>query len=296
MKGGGTLGFLDYVREAFFRRVHLPLLGRMPVNLMALAVTGVLGLANPGFWLLGLALEVGYLTGVAGSSRFQKLIQGERLLAAQEVWQAGVSTAVSRLEPPSRERYQRLLEQCRRILGLSETLSGGDTLGSFRDLHTRNLNQLLGIFLRLLASREVIEDNIRNLDPDTLAAEIEELEKRLADAGPHEALARSISGTLDIQRRRLSNLDKAEESLKVIDAELLRIEQQVELLREESALSGGPAALSERLDTVTSVMGETTRWIDEQSGLLGSLAGTETTSPVPNLPDLPQLPRLTEEG
>ena len=293
MKNGGALTFLDYVREAFYRKVHLPLLGRMPVNLMALGAVAVLGLANPGFWLLGVALELGYLTGVAGSPRFQKLIQGERLLEAQEVWQEGVSTAVARLQPPSRARYQKLLVQCRRILGISESLNE-DTLGSFRDLHTRNLNQLLGIFLRLLASREVIQDNIENLDRDILALEIEDLEKRLADAGEHEALARSISGTLDIQRRRLENLDRAGESLKVIDAELLRIEQQVELLREESALSGGPQGLSERLDAVTSVMGETTRWIDEQSGLLGSLMGAETSAPP--VPDLPHLPRMTEEG
>lgn len=36
---------------------------------MALAVFGVLGLANPGFWFLG----VGYLGLLSSSSRFQKL-------------------------------------------------------------------------------------------------------------------------------------------------------------------------------------------------------------------------------
>ena len=43
------LGYWDYVKAAFHAGVKVPLLGDMPLNKMALAVFGVLGLANPGF-------------------------------------------------------------------------------------------------------------------------------------------------------------------------------------------------------------------------------------------------------
>ena len=67
-----------------------------------------------------------------------------------------------------------------------------------------------------------------------------------------------------------------------------RIEQQVELIREESAVSGSPQFLSARLDAVTSTMTETSHWMDEHADFFGSLAADEETSPAPTLPNLRQ--------
>ncbi len=285
------LTFWDYVKEAFTRGVPLPLLGSMPVNQLALATVAVLGLANPGFWFLGAAAELAYLVSVAGSARFQKLVQGERLLAAQHGWEEGIHRAVERLSKESRARYRALLGQCRLILGISETLDA-DSLGNFRDLRARSLNQLLAIFLRLLTSREVTEESLKNVHPGSLEKEIRQLEERLAqvDAEKDAALARSLQGTLDIQKKRLENLGRARASLEVIDAELRRIEQQVELIREETAVSGRPEALTSRLDAVTSTMDETSRWMDENAEVFGALAGEEASP----LADLPQLPTVAE--
>ncbi len=63
---------------------QVPLLGRLPLNKMGLAAFAVLGLWNPGFWFLGAAGELAYLFLKATSPRFQNLIEGERLLAAQQ--------------------------------------------------------------------------------------------------------------------------------------------------------------------------------------------------------------------
>ncbi len=281
-----ALTFWDYVKEAFHRRAQLPLLGMMPANKMALAAFAVLGLANPGFWFLGAGLEVAYLTWLAGSERFQKLVKAERLLEVQESWKERVHQSVARLSEEGRDRYRRLLGQCRRILGISETFDG-DSLGNFRDMRARSLNQLLGIYLRMLTSKEVIKANVVGLDREKLQEEARKLEKRLAETSDEGPLARSLQGTLDIHRRRLENLDRAGDSLKVIDAELDRIEKQVELIREESAVSGKPELLSTRLDAVTSAMSETTRWMDQHSDFFSSLAGDEREDVLSQLPDLP---------
>lgn len=286
--------FVDYLKLAFRRKVPLPGLGPMPLNQMAVGVFAVLGIANPGFWFLGAALEFGYLFSVASSPRFQKLVQGEDLLAEQQAWDEKIEQAVAQLEPEGRERYRRLLAQCRRILGISETLAD-DSLGNFRDLRARNLNQLLGIFLRLLTSRQVIADNVEHLDRKQLKSEIAQLEARLArDGGGDEALARSLQGTLGIQRKRLENLDRATSSLQVIAAELERIEQQVELMREEAAVGGKPELLSDRLDAVTTHMSETSRWMDEQAQLFGNL-GVEDGGVLVSLPALPELPEAQSQ-
>jgi len=240
------LSFQHYVHEAFHRKARVPLLGALPLNKMLLALAAVLGLANPGFWFLGAAGELAYLFLRANSERFQKLIEGERLLEAQESWGEKINRGVSRLSRQNRERYRALLAKCRLVLGISDTLDG-DNLGNFRDMRARSLNQLLAIFLRLLTSREMIENNVETLDRDALNREVEILRSRLESAEEDSALRRSLQGTLDIQLKRLENLDRAGKSLEVIDAELERIEQQVELIREESAVSGGPEALSIRL-------------------------------------------------
>ncbi len=194
--------YWDYVKAAFNRRFPLPLLGAMPTNKMMLGVFAVLGLANPGFWLLGAAIEVAYLFGTASNPRFRKLVDGERLLRVQQGWDGRVQTAVERLIPPSQERYRRLLEQCRRIVGISAALES-DSLGGLRDMRGQSLNQLLWIFLRLLTSRQVILSNTKGLDGPALKQEIEQLGERLAkfDPGADEALVRSLEGTLDIRRK-----------------------------------------------------------------------------------------------
>lgn len=279
-------GFGSYALEAFNRKVRVPLLGDMPLNKMVLGASVVLGLVNPGFWFLGAAGELAYLFLKATSPRFQKLIEGERLLAQQETWAEKVNHAVESLSPASRERYRKLLGQCRLTLGVSDTLET-DTLGNFRDLRARNLNQLLAIFLRLLTSKEAIESNLSSLDAKDLALVISHLEARLATAEPEGALHRSLSGTLDIQRKRLENLERARNSLAVINAELERIEQQIELIREESAVSGRPEMLSMRLDAVTSTMSETSRWMDEHGEFFESLAGQDLVGHLSQLPELP---------
>ncbi|MEM7482106.1 MAG: hypothetical protein AAF481_13100 [Acidobacteriota bacterium] len=285
-----SLGFGDYLKAAFFRKVNVPLLGAVPLNLMLVGVFGVLGIANPGFWLLGAAVELGLVTATAASERFQKVVQGEALQAAQQRFDHKVQKSIVRLSPAGRERYRRLLQECRRILGITEGIGRDDLGGNLADMKARNLNQLLGIFLRLLASRESIVQNLKDLDRDILALEIADLQERLAKIGDEAdpALRRSLEGTLEIQQRRLENLERADKSLRVIDSELARIEQQVELIREESAVSGGPGALSTRLDSVTATMTETHRWMDENRDLLGPAGQDEDF-------ELPALPTILEE-
>lgn len=287
-------GFGQYVLKAFNRKVEVPLLGALPLNKMILAASAVLGLANPGFWFLGAAGELAYLFLKATNPRFQKLIEGERLLAAQESWADKVNQAVDQLSPASQARYRRLLGQCRLALGISDTLES-DSLGNFRDMRTHSLNQLLAIFLRLLTSREVIDQNIAHLDRPQLEEQIIDLGGRLAEAPADSALERSLRGTLDIQNKRLENLTRAHTSLQVIDAELERIEQQIELIREESAVTGRPEMLSMRLDAVTTTMSETSRWIDEHGDFFDSLAGPDLVGKLSELPDLPMTSMVDDD-
>jgi hypothetical protein len=279
------LGYWDYVKAAFHRTVSLPLLGAMPANKMALAVFGVLGLANPGFWFLGAAAEVAYLGLLSSSSRFQKLIQGERLLVRAESHDALVTGAFQRLGRPSQERYRALVDECRQILGLAGTPGSSDV---FQGLRTGNLNELLWLFMRLLSSRELILSTRARVDRSQLQGDIEASRGRVESAEADSPLRRSLQATLAIQEKRLINLDTAGHNLAVVDAELERIEQQVRLIREESAVSGGSEMLSARLDAVSSTLTETSRWMDQNADIFSSLESDDELSAT--LPTLPQTP------
>ena len=284
------LTYWDYVKAAFSRGHRVPLLGRMPFNQMLLLVFGALGVVNPGFWLAGVGAEVVYLATMSSNARFLKLVQGERLLQTQRHFDDRVQQAVNRLAPEARERYRQLLGECGLILGIAPTLRDGDS-GTLADLRAGSLNQLLTLFLRLLTSRQVILTNLTQVDHDSLEAELTQLQARLAEAEKESALARSLAATAEIQAKRLANLQRAQGSLAVIDAELERIERQVRLIREETAVSGGPEVLSTRLDAVSQTLAETSRWMDQNAELLGGLATADLLDG-----NVPSLPRLRETG
>jgi hypothetical protein len=287
-----SLGYWAYVKAAFRRRARVPLLGFVPFNYLALLAFSVLGIGNHGFWFLGGAYEIAYLGLLAGNARFQELITGEALLKTRPDGRPSIQQAVNFLTPPSAERYRRIFEQCRLILGLNAPPGSAATL---EDSRAESLNQLLFLFVRLLSSRETLLSTLSQVDRATLQGDVERLKQKLAAAEPEGPLARSVQATLDIETKRLENLARARSSLEVIDAELERIEQQVRLIREESAVSGGPEVLSSRLDAVSTTLTETSRWMDQHAELFTSLSADDALGEAPSPPPLARGPQKQKQ-
>ncbi len=281
--------FGEYLKEAFGWRWRVPGLGRMPLNAVGLAGFAVAGLANPGFWLLGAALEVAYVMSLASSDRFQKLVQAQRLMAQKETVEQRMARAYNRLSAPSKTRYQRLYDSCGRTLGITEAMQEDD-LANVRGLRSGGLSQLLSIFLRLLTSRELVAETLARVDRKQVEAEAAQLEERLAKEALDSPLRRALQGTLDIQKKRLENFQRAEQSKALIDAELERIEQHVVLIGEEAATTGNTEDFSARLDSVTSALSETNRWLEQNAAIFGGLGEDPVLagggSELPRLPSL----------
>jgi hypothetical protein len=290
---GEPLSYWDFVKAAFWRPMRSRVLGAMPLTQMVLVSFGLAGFFNPGFWLLGLAGMVAFVGGRSASARFQKLIEAERIAARAGNAEDRMKAAYDRLEPGSQARYRALVVVCREILGLGAPAGEGGVA----DFRAGNLNQMLWLFLRLLASRESITDTLARVDRRQLDAGIANLKSRLGAAGdPEGPLARSLKATLEIQEKRFANLDTATNNLAVIDAELERIEQQVRLVREESAVVASPEALSARLDSVSSTLSETSRWMDQHAELFTDMATADLDAgKVPALPRAPEEPEEPEE-
>ena len=111
----GKLGFFDFVKRAFNAR---PFGMFVPPNWMGLAAMGLLGLANPGFWVLGAGLELGYLLVLATNARFQPAGRREATIGSRGDWDSGSTRALAELGEPDRRRYQTIADRCRSILDL----------------------------------------------------------------------------------------------------------------------------------------------------------------------------------
>ena len=58
---------------------------------------------------------------------------------------------------------------------------------------------------------------------------------------------------------------EARDKLAFLDAELTRIQEQVELIREQAVLTADPETVSQRIDQISATLGGTTEWIRSSS-------------------------------
>src|SRR5688572_12598911 len=106
-------GFMNYVAAAFNAR---PWGMVVPPNWVGLAAFGLLGIANPGFWVLGAGLELGYLLTLATNSRFQRVVSSRPLSAARTEWNTRIERLTERLGPDDLARYSALAARCASII------------------------------------------------------------------------------------------------------------------------------------------------------------------------------------
>ena len=269
--------FWDYVRAAFNAR---PMGMFIPPNWIGLGVFGFLGLLNPGFWIIALGLELAYLARVATDARFQKVVDGKRLLAERRQWEDRLNELVRQLPPQDQQRYRALEQRCGSIL---EQQLRQTTLPPGIEEQGEGLGRLVWLYLRLLLTRESIEKIVKESasreDPARMEERIGRLQIQLKELAGSDELRKSLMGQIEILQQRLGKRREAAEKLTFLDAELTRIELQVELLREQALLSTDPESLSQRIDQITTTLGGTSQWIRDQQKIYGAMEDLLTDPP-----------------
>ena len=148
-----------------------------------------------------------------------------------------------------------------------------------------SLGRLSWMFLRLLLARRTIGQVMGGAQNDAdLQRKIAALERQQQQTGLSEELSRSLSGQLEILRQRLQQRTDGDRKLAFIEAELERIQQQVELIREQAAMSTDPELLSRRIDDIAATLGSTGQWIRDQQQVYGAMEDL-LTEPPPLAPD-----------
>ncbi len=277
----GKPGFVDYVKAAFNAR---PIGMFIAPNWVGLALFSLLGLQEPGFWVLGAGLELAYLSVLATNQRFQRLVHGRSLAHSRQAWEARLDELLRRLGGAERARYAALAARCRSILDLHEHAASESGV----DLHDEGLGRLSWMYLRLLLMRQAILRVLQEIrsepgavpprvgdgghdEGDRLDDQIRALQARVGQSSISEELRHSLQGQIEILEQRRARRSEARQKLAYIDAELSRIEQQVELIREQAVLSTDPETLSARIDDIAATLGGTAQWIRDHQQVYGAM-------------------------
>ncbi|HXW08120.1 MAG TPA: hypothetical protein VD833_23015 [Vicinamibacterales bacterium] len=259
-------GFFDYLAAAFNAR---PLGMFVAPNWIGVGAFGLLGLLNPGFWVMGAGLELGYLLLLATNPRFQRLVAARPLTAATAEWNQRIQKLLARLDTADRRLYEALALRCRSIIDLQLHHSASTPPGL--ETQADSLGRLSWMYLRLLVARRTIQHVLGGSDHAELQKRIAALERQQRSEELSDELRRSLSGQVEILNQRLRQRADGGRKLAFIDAEIERIAQQVELIREQAALSTDPELLSRRIDEITATLGTTGQWIREQQQVYGAM-------------------------
>lgn len=260
--------FFDYVRAAFNAK---PLGMFVAPNHFALACFGLLGLVNPGFLVLGAGLELAYLYSLSTNSRFRNYVDGCAIQNQQKDWAATLKNLLAQLSPEEQSQYRRLEKRCQSILARQGSLGSAGML-----TQGEGLSRLLWIYLRLLLARQSIirmlhEGKVDGSDRENMENRMERLQKQIDRPDLSLELRKSLAGQVDILRQRLAKRDEAGQKLAYLEAELTRIQEQVELIREQVTLTTDPSTVSRRIDEVSASLGGTSEWMSQQQQFFGTV-------------------------
>lgn len=293
MKLSSKPGFSDYLSEAFNANLDIKGMGSIPVNKLFVLGSFLLGFGNPGFWFLGAGLESLYLWFLSTNPRFQKYVQSIQLKEIQEKRSTSISQMISSLEPEFQKRLQRLnasLAEIKRLMNWTSDSANG----FLNESKTNTLNQLPAIFLKLLKTKHLMKESLQRIDPNVINDKIKRLNKKLKAAEVSSAVAKSLTGNINLLQKRLDNLEKAKENEVLVEMELQRIENQIDLVREEIAIDSSPEGLSANIDVINSTLGETEDWMNTHSDFLKRLSGPDIDMEINEESFTPPPPRVAE--
>jgi len=256
------MGFFRYVKAAFFAR---PFGMWVAPNLIGLAAFTLLGLLPGlwGLWVIGAGLEVGYLLFLATNTRFQRVIDMQESMVAKKDTQQQIVNLLVRLGPQEQARYRQLEQRCQQILSEQHEVPAAEM-----QTQAEGLGKLLYVYLRLLLTRSAILRVLQGASGKSIDVRISEVGDQLKGAGTPE-LQKSLGDQLEILKERKKRHAEAWDKLQFIEAELTRIQEQVELIREGMVMATDADSLSRKIDTVGNTLGATTQWIRQQQELFG---------------------------
>lgn len=241
---------MRYLWHAFFARPDIPLL-RLPWNALGVIAAGVAGFWDPNIWAVAAAGELIYLFTLASNRGFQGEVDTRKLVALREDTDESRARLLKKVGGAARQRYVKLEEKRRRLEAMQAGTNSDDLLA---ESNVTALRKLTWLYLHLLvAQRELLVGG-----PPSDARDLEKqiaMHERALPHAPSPAARASHEATLRLLRERLDNVTHKHVSLAEIDADLARIEAQIDFALEEATLRGRPTAISANVELTSRLLG-----------------------------------------
>ncbi len=260
----------DMVKEAFFLKVQTPILGKIPLNFTIFAGMSGASLFNPELWWPTIGGEAAYLVIASGSKAVQKSLTDKYEKKRLEAWDAKKIQMISSLSIPLKQRFKQFQNIANNIANLYQITSESGL--RVEDSRIVIVNQLMWLALKLLYSRDIIIQNIKDISLPNLKNKIGAMENDLSHE-TNEKLKKTLEATLDTMKKRLAGLERVESKIKEIDLELLRIEEQLALIHSSMAIDSQSTneELSREIDKTAQSLAEADEWMQTNRDLFGSL-------------------------
>ena len=240
-----------YLKAAFFVGVQVPALGRVPLNALVAAGFLILGFGHPGFWFLGLAAEAAVVPSLAFNKRFQRVIDAEDKQLSSGDSQSKRSSLVKLLPADYQSRLVTLDHRCDKVLEVYRNAQAEEFL---IDTNRDALENLKWVYLKLLVARFHLLTAGTEDTPESLEKKIKSIEDELQNGRESSALRQSKAATLDILKRRLTNIQRREQSLEEVESDLTRVESQVDLILDNAAMQGKPQTISTDIELASDLV------------------------------------------
>ena len=241
-----------YLKAAFLVGADVPALGRVPVNVLASAGFFILGFGHPAFWLLGLAAEAAVVPTLAFNKRFQNYVDATERQITSGDSQVKRTALVQTLPADDRKRIDALDRKCAKVLDVYRNAQAEEFL---IETNREALDNLKWVYTKLLIARFHLLTAGTDDTAESLQRKIGSLEKDLQDSQETPALRQSKAATLDILKRRLTNIERRGQSLEEVESDLTRVESQVDLVLDNAAMQGKPQTISTDLQLASDLVG-----------------------------------------
>lgn len=238
-------GIFDYIREAF----------KVPYNVILLSggvLAGVVTMQPLVVWPLVAAAELVYLLGLAHYPRFQHLVRARRDYHKAVSSEEAAEELVKGLSASRRQRFDAVRERCRELQrSLAATRAGEKGLDDlFEDQQVDSVNKLLWVFLRTLSYEQMLDALCTGVPKKEIEAALQRAERDQA-ASTSETLKAALAENVDVLKKRLENLQRAEENREGLRARLGRIENSILLIQEQALTRRDPAFVEAEVKAAT---------------------------------------------
>ena len=230
---------LSYIQTAFLNRWNLLLFAG---GMGFAALTGQPEIAMP----IVLAAETAYLGLIGTHPKFQSYVDAqaakEKRSQSTNQNQQILDRIKRQLPKQSYRRYESLRQRCLHIGQISSDMKDPTTFddNALDSMHSRGLDRLLWVFLRLLFSQHSLDRFMETVSEESMKDELEKIAVQLDSLGPDDGsqqvakIRRTLEDNQKTLQERLDNYKRAESNHLFVTLELDRVENKIKSLSEIS--------------------------------------------------------------